>query len=154
MKCSGAAPCQCHSSAGVEITSPARISSMAPPRDCTSPLPSVTYRVCPTAWECQAVRAEGVNRTALTRTREGSSPRAMASIQTSPVNHSAGPLAVGCLGWMGTGSSSLMARAQGTRRSRAQVSESDETAGAWSGVEGQLASRRSASSDGEPGSAV
>ena len=29
--------------------------------------------------ECQAVRADGVKWTALTRTREGSSPRAMAS---------------------------------------------------------------------------
>jgi hypothetical protein len=50
------------------------------------------------ACECQAVRTEGVNRTAFTRTREGSSPRAMASMKTSPVNHSAGPLVVGCLG--------------------------------------------------------
>jgi hypothetical protein len=47
----------------------------------------------------------GVNRTALTRTREGSSPRAIASMKTSPENHSAGPLAVGGLGWMGTGGS-------------------------------------------------
>jgi len=31
----------------------------------------VTYRVCPTACECHAVRADGVNRTAMTRTREG-----------------------------------------------------------------------------------
>jgi hypothetical protein len=106
------------------------------------------------AWACQAVRAAGVNRTAMTRTREGSSPLAMGSMKTSPVNHSAGPLAVGCLGWMGTGVSSLMAAAQGTRRLRAQVLKSDGTAGAWSGVEAQLARSRSASSDGEPGSAV
>src|SRR4029453_17059440 len=117
MKWSGAAPCQCHWSGGVETMSPARISSTAPPRDCTSPLPSMTYRVWPTAWACQAVRADGVNRTALTRTREGSSPRTIGSIQTSPVNHSAGPLAVGCLGWMGTGGSLL--RCRGRRRRRA-----------------------------------
>jgi hypothetical protein len=29
----------------------------------------------------------------------------MASMKTSPVNHSAGPLAVGCFGWMGMGTS-------------------------------------------------
>src|ERR1700689_1388900 len=87
--------------------SPERISAMSPPRDWTRPWPSVTYRVCPTAWECHAVRAEGVKWTALTRTREGSSPRAMASIQTSPVNMSAGPLAVGCLGWNSTVFSSI-----------------------------------------------
>src|SRR5260370_25821822 len=75
MKWSGEAPCQCRSSAGVYMTSPARISAMSPLRDWTSPLPSVTYRVWPTACECHAVRAEGVNRTVLTRTREGSSPR-------------------------------------------------------------------------------
>ena len=68
------------------------------------------YRVWPTACECQAVRAEGVNRTALTRTREGSSPRTMASMKTSPVNQSAGPRAVGGLGWMGTGVSLLRCR--------------------------------------------
>jgi threonine dehydrogenase-like Zn-dependent dehydrogenase len=34
----------------------------------------------------------------------------MASMKTTPVNHSAGPSAVGCLGWMGTGVSLLRGR--------------------------------------------
>src|SRR5713226_8892807 len=80
------------------MTSPHRMSTMWLPRDCRRPAPSVTYSVWPRAWECHAVRALGVKRTALTRIREGSSPLAMASIQTSPVNHSAGPLADGCFG--------------------------------------------------------
>src|SRR5438445_2674326 len=42
MKWSGAAPCQCHSSPGVETTSPGRIVRTGPPRDCTRPSPSVT----------------------------------------------------------------------------------------------------------------
>ena len=50
----------------------------------------------------------GEKRTALTRTREGSSPLAMPSIQTSPVNHSAGPFAVGWLARNSTGVSLLM----------------------------------------------
>src|SRR5215216_6618899 len=105
------------------MTSPARISSMGPPRGWTSPLPSVTYRVWPTAWACQAVRAVGVNRTALTRTREGSSPRAMASMKTSPVNHSAGPLAVGCFGWMGMGTPCSGAGVGGDVRSVQRAAE-------------------------------
>src|SRR5215213_5518705 len=98
------------------MISPARICSTGPPRDCTRPWPSVTYRVWPTAWACQAVRAEGVNRTALTRTREGSSPWAMGSMKTSPVNHSAGPLVVGRRGWMGMGVSSVSCRCWRSRR--------------------------------------
>ncbi|GAA2355147.1 hypothetical protein GCM10010404_04090 [Nonomuraea africana] len=31
----------------------------SPPRGCTRPTPSVTCRVCPTAWRCQAVREYG-----------------------------------------------------------------------------------------------
>src|SRR5437588_6496789 len=80
------------------MTSPARILTMSPPRDRASPAPSVTWRVWPRACECQALRAPGLKRTRLTRTREGSSPLATASTQTSPVNVSTGPLAVGGLG--------------------------------------------------------
>ena len=54
------------------------------------------------------MRAEGEKRTAVTRTHEGSSPLAMPSIQTSPVNYSAGPLVVGCLARNSTGISLLM----------------------------------------------
>jgi hypothetical protein len=68
-----------------------------PPRDCTSPRPSVTYSVWPAGCECQAVRAPGANRTMLTRMRLKSSPLVMTSYQTSPVNVSAGPLTLACL---------------------------------------------------------
>src|SRR5262249_2080977 len=47
-----------------------------------------------------AVRTPGVKCTALTARRDGGSPRAMDSIQTSPVNHSGAPLMEGCLGCM------------------------------------------------------
>jgi hypothetical protein len=63
---------------GVDV-SPGRITTTTPPPDCTSPIPSVTCRVCPQAWLCQAVRAHGANRTVLTRILEGSSPLAMTS---------------------------------------------------------------------------
>src|SRR5947209_20570794 len=79
-----------------------RISMTLPPRDWTSPIPSVTCNVCPTAWQCQAVRAHGAKRTVLTRMREGSSPLATTSNQTSPVKSSAGPLVDGVFGWIST----------------------------------------------------
>src|SRR6476619_651288 len=79
------------------MTSPGRMTVTSPPRDWMSPMPSVTCRVCPTACLCQAVRAQGANRTVFTRTREGSSPLMMTSNQTSPVNISAGPLVLGVL---------------------------------------------------------
>src|ERR1700712_5129508 len=63
-----------------------------PPRDWTNPMPSVTCSVWPHAWVCHAVRAHGAKRTVLTRIRDGSSPLAMTSKYTSPVNISAGPL--------------------------------------------------------------
>lgn len=72
----------------------------SPPRDWTRPRPSVTYSVCPLAWQCQAVCAPGANRTMLTRNRDGSSPLAMTSNHTSPENISAGPLLLGCLAWI------------------------------------------------------
>jgi len=87
------------------MMSPARISEISPSRAWIRPRPSVTYRVCPTACECHAVRADGVNLTAMTRTRDGSSPRTTASRKTSPVNQLAGPLAVGGFGSICTASS-------------------------------------------------
>src|SRR5690348_5238636 len=90
--------------------SPARVSAISPSRAWTRPRSSVTYRVCLTACECQALRADGVNLTALTRPREGSSPRAMTSMKTSPVNISAGPLAVGRLVSICTGTPSVSLR--------------------------------------------
>src|SRR5580700_3014258 len=80
--------------------SPARMWTMPAPRDWTRPAPSVTYSVCPSAWECHAVRAPGVKRTALTRTRDGSSPRAIWSSHTSPVKLSGEPLTLACLGFL------------------------------------------------------
>src|SRR3954449_13052675 len=80
------------------MTSPGRMVRTSPPRDWIRPTPSVTCRVWASEWECHAVRAHGANRTVLTRTREGASPRAMTSNQTSPVNICAGPLVLGCLG--------------------------------------------------------
>src|SRR6476469_2175740 len=92
MKCVGAAPCQCHSPGGVYTVSPGRITTTSPPRDWARPMPSVTCNVCPQAWVCHAVRAQGANRTVFTRIRDGSSHLAITSKYTSPVNISAGPL--------------------------------------------------------------
>src|SRR5262249_57584306 len=75
MKCSGAAPCQCHSPGGVRTVSPGRITITPSARETTRPMPSVTCRVCPTACMCHAVRAAGVKCTGFTRARDGSSPR-------------------------------------------------------------------------------
>src|SRR5713226_6244140 len=41
----GAAPCQCFSPGGNQITSPGRISSIGPPSRWTQPQPAVTMRV-------------------------------------------------------------------------------------------------------------
>lgn len=56
-------------------------------------MPSVTCSVCPRACRCQAVRAQGENRTMAARSREGSSASAIVSTHTSPVNRSGGALA-------------------------------------------------------------
>src|SRR6476646_6618751 len=61
------------------MVSPGPISVTSPPREWTRPRPSVTCRVWPTAWECQAVRAHGAKRTMFTRIRDGSSPLAITS---------------------------------------------------------------------------
>ena len=42
MKCSGVAPCQCHSPDGVWTTSPGRMVTMGSPWDWTRPSPSMT----------------------------------------------------------------------------------------------------------------
>src|SRR2546427_1520018 len=56
-----AAPCQCFSPGGIQITSPGRISSIGPPQRCARPQPAVTIRVWPSGWVCHAVRAPGSN---------------------------------------------------------------------------------------------
>src|SRR5213595_2208556 len=91
-----AAPCQCFSPGGIQITSPGRISSIGPPQRCARPEPAVTIRVWPSGCVCQAVRAPGSNVTLAPRTRAGSGASNSGSIRTLPVNQSAGPLLEGC----------------------------------------------------------
>ena len=66
-------------------TSPGRI-SWTPSRVATRPMPSVTYRVWPLGWWCQAVRAPGVNRTWAHPTADCSSGVRTPSMKTAPVN--------------------------------------------------------------------
>src|ERR1041385_1252890 len=87
----GIAPCQCFSLGGNHTTSPVRISSIGPPSHCAHPRPDTTTNVCPTGCVCQAVRAHGSNVTLAQQTRAGSNASNSGSIQTFPVNHSAGP---------------------------------------------------------------
>jgi len=51
---------------GATTTSPGLSSKICYPRIWARPRPSVMYRVCPPSWECQALRALGVKRTAAT----------------------------------------------------------------------------------------
>jgi hypothetical protein len=74
MKVSAVAPCQWSSSGGQTTVSPAWMRSTWPSRVPTRPTPSVTCRVCPTAWECQLVRAPAVNRTRAAVMRDGPVP--------------------------------------------------------------------------------
>src|SRR5207253_10225874 len=92
----GAAPCQCFSPGGIQITSPGRISSIGPPQRCSRPEPAVTITVWPSGWVCQAVRARGSNVTLAPSTRAGSGAWNSGSMRTVPVNHSAGPMPEGC----------------------------------------------------------
>ena len=57
----GAAPCQCFSPGGNQITSPGRICSIGPPQRCARPQPAVTIKVWPSGCVCHAVRAPGSN---------------------------------------------------------------------------------------------
>jgi hypothetical protein len=95
---SGAAPCQCHSSALTPTTFPGRIRVTCSPRAWTSPSPSVTCRVWEMEWECQAVRAPGAKCTLPRDSWWGPWPAVIGSIQTSPVNQFSGPRMVGLLG--------------------------------------------------------
>src|SRR5213595_1177135 len=91
-----AAPCQCFSPGGIQITSPGRISSIGPPQRCARPEPAVTIKVWPSGCVCQAVRAPGSNVTLAPPTRAGVGASNSGSIRTVPVNQSAGPLPDGC----------------------------------------------------------
>src|SRR5438309_1959853 len=92
----GAAPCQCFSPGGNQITSPGRMSSIGPPQRCAQPQPAVTIRVWPSGWVCQAVRAPGSKVTLAPATRAGSGAWNRGSTRTVPVKYSAGPLPEGC----------------------------------------------------------
>src|SRR5712691_10697342 len=90
------APCPCFSPGGIQITSPARISSIGPPSRCARPQPAVTIRVWPSGWVCHAVRAPGSNVTLAPTARAGAGASNRGSTRTAPVKYSAGPLPEGC----------------------------------------------------------
>src|SRR5262249_32837810 len=96
MEVVGDAPCQCLWPGGHQMTSPARISTMASPSHCVQPQPAVTSRVCPSGCVCQFDRAPGSKVTLAHDTLEGGGGAFSGSMRTVPVNHSAGPLIDGC----------------------------------------------------------
>src|SRR5437868_8628147 len=91
----GEAPCQCFSPGGIQTTSPGRISRTGPPLACTRPTPEITYRVWPSGWVCQAVRAPGSNETRFAATRAGAGAWMIGSCSTVPVKYSFGARRVG-----------------------------------------------------------
>src|SRR5436309_7684234 len=91
-----AAPCQCFSPGGIQITSPGRISSIGPPHRRARPQPAVTTSVWPSGCVCHAVRAPGSNVTLAPTTRAGSAASNSGSMRTVPVKYSAGPFPDGC----------------------------------------------------------
>src|SRR5580693_9759067 len=93
MSWSGAAPCQCCSPGPATTVSPARSCRTGPPADWTRPTPSSTCSTWPPGWACHAVRAPGENVTRSVRTAVPGRV-ASSSIQTCPVNQSAGPAAL------------------------------------------------------------
>src|SRR4051794_19890572 len=97
MEDSGVAPCQCRRSRGHKRMSPAANSWTGPSWTCVQPTPSVTTRVCPSGWECHAVRAPGSNVTTAPVTRDGSSRANWPRIVTRPVKNCAGPSTSFCL---------------------------------------------------------
>src|SRR5919199_2547871 len=90
------APCQCFSLAGIQTTSPGRISSTGPFQCCTSPQPAVTIKIWPSGWVCHAVREPGSNVTLAPTVRAGSFAWKSGSIRTLPVKYSIDPLVEGC----------------------------------------------------------
>src|SRR4051794_30561177 len=96
MEDSGVAPCQCGRSRGHRRMSPAANSWTGPSWTCVHPTPSVTTSVCPSGWECHAVRAPGSNVTTAPVTRDGSSRENWPRMVTRPVKNSAGPSTASC----------------------------------------------------------
>src|SRR5213080_3943766 len=91
-----AAPCQCFSPGGIQITSPGRISSIGPPQRCARPQPAVTISVWPSGCVCHAVRAPGSNVTRPPDVRDGGLALKSGSIRTEPVKFSVGPRREDC----------------------------------------------------------
>jgi hypothetical protein len=81
------------------MTSPGRMVATGSPRGLDAPLAFGHIQRLADRVLCQAVRAPGAKCTDPMLMGEGPGAWAMASIHTSPVNQSAGPLAVGFLGW-------------------------------------------------------
>src|SRR5689334_22329494 len=92
----GAAPCQCFSPGGNQITSPGRISSTGLPQHWARPQPAVTINVWPNGCVCQAVLALGSNVTVAATTRAGVGALKSGSMRTVPVKYSSDPLLEGC----------------------------------------------------------
>src|SRR3954463_2948897 len=87
----GVAPCQCLWPGGHQITSPARISTLASPSHWVQPQPEVTISVCPSGWVCQAERAPGSKVTLAHDTRDGAGGEFSMSTRTAPVKYCSGP---------------------------------------------------------------
>src|SRR5439155_26581718 len=92
----GEAPCQCLWPGGHQITSPARISTIASPSHWVQPQPKVTIKVWPSGCVCQFERAPGSNVTLAHGWRAGAGGELSGSMRTVPVNQSAGPFKDAC----------------------------------------------------------
>src|SRR5947208_1396807 len=95
MEVVGEAPCQCFTPGGVQITSPERISSTAPPHCCTRPTPPVTMSNCPLGCVCHAERAPASNDTDAHDAPMPSVASKRGVTCTVPVKVSEGPCRVG-----------------------------------------------------------
>src|SRR6266446_1194652 len=88
---SGEAPCQCIVSGGILTVSPGFSTCGFSPLKQIRPTPDRQKSVCPTGWECHAVRAPGVNVTTEPPRRDGASAVITGSWNTTPVKVSAAP---------------------------------------------------------------
>src|SRR5277367_5752763 len=88
---SGEAPCQCMVSGGMLTVSPGFSTCGFSPSKQMRPTPDKQKSVCPTGWECHAVRAPGVNVTTEPPRRDGDSTAITGYWNTTPVKVSAAP---------------------------------------------------------------
>ena len=93
MEVEAVAPCQCFTPAGVQTTSPSRISRFGPCHSCTQPTPAVTMSTCPAGCVCHALRAPGANVTWAPVARVPSFVPNSRSTDTVPVKVSGAPRA-------------------------------------------------------------